>query len=123
MTMCRGTDLGSPDWLKREVPNWGPGMSQAQTFYEAHPFYGGLIWSFVTEQIGQGLRDHYEVPKELPLKLLALVRKLQAIESKSPSARTLVGTLDAIEGNYLKRCAPSVEPRSVSASDDWPLCT
>ena len=84
---------------------------------------GGLTWSFVTKQIGQGLRDHYEVPKELPLKFLALVRKLQAIESKSPRARTLIGTLDAIEGNYLKRCAPSVEPRSVSASDDWPLCT
>ena len=75
-------------------------MSQAQTFYEAHPFYGGLTWSFVTKQIGQGLRDHYEVPKELPLKLLALVRKLRATESKSPGARTLIGTFDAIEGNY-----------------------
>ena len=98
-------------------------MSQAQTFYEAHPFYGGLTWSFVTEQIGQGLRNHYEVPKELPLKLLALVRKLQAIEGKSPSARTLIGTLDAIEGNYLRRHAPPVEPRSVDPSDNWPLCT
>ena len=98
-------------------------MSQAQTFYEAHPFYGGLIWSFVTEQIGQGLRDHYEVHKELPLKLLALVRKLQAIESKSSSARTLIGTLDAIEGNYLKRSALAVGPRSVNSDDDWPLCT
>jgi len=100
-----------------------PDMSQAQTFYEAHPFYGGLTWSLVTEQIGQGLRDHYEVPKELPLKLLALVRKLQAIESKSLPARTLIGTLDAIEGNYLRRHAPPVEPRSVGSSDDWPLCT
>ena len=100
-----------------------PDMSQAQTFYEAHPFYGGLTWSFVTEQIGQGLRNHYEVPKELPLKLLALVRKLQAIESKSLRARTLIGTLDAIEGNYLRRHAPPVEPRSVDPSDNWPLCT
>ena len=98
-------------------------MSQAQTFYEAHPFYGGLTWSFVTEQIGQGLRDYYRVPKEFPAKLLALIRKLEAIEGKSPRTRTLIGTFDAIEGNYLKRCAPSVEPRSVSASDDWPLCT
>ena len=98
-------------------------MSQAQTFYEGHSFYEGLTWWFVREQIGQGLSERYQVPKELPLKLLALVRKLQAIESKSPRARTLIGTLDAIEGNYLKRCAPSVEPRSVSASDDWPLCT
>jgi hypothetical protein len=98
-------------------------MSQAQTFYEAHPFYGGLTWSFVTEQIGQSLRDHYQVSKELPAKLLALIGKLEAIESKSPRARTLIGTLDAVEGDYLKRHAPPVEPRSMGPSDDWPLCT
>jgi hypothetical protein len=98
-------------------------MSQAQTFYEAHPFYGGLTWSFVTEQIGQSLRDHYQVSKELPAKLLALIRNLEAIESKSPRARTLIGTLDAVEGDYLKRHAPPVEPRSMGPSDDWPLCT
>jgi hypothetical protein len=92
-------------------------------FYEGHSFYEGLTWSFVREQIGQGLRERYQVPKELPAKLLALVRKLEAIESKSPRARTLVGTLDAIEGNYLKRYAPPAEPRSVGPSDDWPLCT
>jgi hypothetical protein len=97
-------------------------MSEAQTFYEAHPFYGGLTWSLVTEQIGQGLRDYYEVPKELPLKLLALVRKLDAIE-KSRRARTLIGTLDAVEGYYLRRYAPPLEPRCISAGDDWPLCT
>src|SRR5215472_16221410 len=94
--------------LSVRCQNWGPGMSQAQTFYEAHPFYGGLIWSFVTEQIGQSLRKRYEVPKELPAKLLVLVRKLEAIESKSRT-RTLIGTLDAIEGNYLKRCAPPAD--------------
>jgi hypothetical protein len=98
-------------------------MSQALAFYEGHSFYEGLTWSFVREQIGQGLRERYQVPKELPAKLLALVRKLEAIESKSPRARTLVGTLDAIEGNYLKRYAPPAEPRSVGPSDDWPLCT
>src|SRR5215472_7922395 len=98
-------------------------MSEAQTFYEGHSFYEGLTWWFVRERIGQGLRERYQVPIELPAKLLALVRKLEAIESKSPRARTLIGTLDAIEGNYLKRCAPSIEPRSVSTSDDWPLCT
>jgi hypothetical protein len=98
-------------------------MSQAQTFYESHSFYEGLTWWSVREQIGQGLRERYQVPIELPAKLLALVRKLDAIESKSPQARTLIGTLDVIEGNYLRRYAPPVEPRSVGPSDDWPLCT
>ena len=97
-------------------------MSQAQTFYEGHSCER-LIWSFVREWIGHCLRARYQVPKELPAKLFALARKLEAIESKSPRARTLIGTLDAIEGNYLKRAAPLVEPRSVSPSDDWPLCT
>jgi hypothetical protein len=100
-----------------------PDMLQAQTFYEAHPFYGGLTWSFVTEQIGQDLRERYQVPTELPAKLLALIRKLEAIENKSPRARTLIGTLDAVEGYYLRRYAPPVEPRCISAGDDWPLCT
>ena len=98
-------------------------MSQAQTFYEDHYLYEGPTWSSVRELIGHGLRERYQVPKELPAKLLALIRKLDAIESKSPRARTLIGTLDAIEGNYLKRCAPSVDPRSIGPSDDWSLCT
>ena len=101
-------------------------MSQVQSFYEGHSFYerhAALTWWFVMARIGQGLRERYQVPKELPLKLLALVRKLQAIESKSPRARTLIGTFDAIEGNCLKRYAPPVEPRSVGPSNDWPLCT
>ena len=98
-------------------------MSQAQTFYEGHSFYEGLTGWFVREQIGQGLRERYQVPKEVPAKLLALIKKLDAMESKSPRARTLIGTLDAIEGNYLKRCAPSVEPRSPGPSDYCPLCT
>jgi len=96
-------------------------MTQALAFYEGHSFYEGLTWSFIREQIGQDLRERYQVPKELPLKLLALVRKLEAIERKSP--RTLIGKLDAIEGSYLKRYATPVEPRSVGPSDDWPLCT
>ena len=96
-------------------------MSQAQTFYEGHSFYEELTWWFVKERIGQGLRERYQVSKELPTKLLALIKKLDAVESKSP--RTLIGTLDAIEGNCLKRCAPSVDPRSVGPSDDWLLCT
>ena len=93
-------------------------MSQAETFYEGHSFYGGLTWSFVKEQIGQGLRERYELPTELSSKLLALIRKLEAAENKSSPAGTLIGTLDAVEGYYLRRYAPPLEPRC-----DWPLCT
>ena len=60
-------------------------MSQVQSFYEDHYLYEGLTWSLVREQIGHGLRERYQVSKELPLKLLALIRKLEAIESQSPS--------------------------------------
>ena len=56
-------------------------MSQAETFYEGHSLYGGLTWSSVSELIGQGLRERYQVPKELSPKLLALVRKLDTVES------------------------------------------
>ena len=101
-------------------------MSQAQTFYEGRSFYeshAALTWWFVMARIGQGLRQRNQVPKELPAKLLALIKKLDAIESKSPRARTLIGTFDAFEGNCLKRYAPPVEPRSVGPSDDWLLCT
>jgi hypothetical protein len=98
-------------------------MSQMETFYDGHSFYGGLTWSSVRELIGEGLRERYQVPNELPAKLLALIRKLEAIENKSPRPRTLIGTLDAVEGYYLRRYAPPVEPRCISAGDDWPLCT
>ncbi len=98
-------------------------MSQVETFYEGHSFYGGLTWSSVRELIGEGLRERYQVPNEIPAKLLALIRKLEAIENKSPPPRTLIGKLDAVEGYYLRRYAPPIEPRCISASDDWPLCT
>ena len=99
-------------------------MSQLQSFYDANSFYERLTLRLVRERIGHCLRERYQIPKELPPKLLALIKKLDAIENKSPGARTLlVGTLDAIEGNYLKRYAPPVDPRSVGSGDDWPLCT
>src|SRR5215471_11921507 len=63
-------------------------MSDAQTFYEGHSFYEGLTWWSIRERIGQGLRERYQVPNEPPAELLALDRKLEAIESKSPRART-----------------------------------
>ena len=82
-------------------------MSQAEPFYEGHSFYGGLTRSFVKEQIGQCLRERYELPTELSSKLLALIRKLEAAENKSSPAHTLFATLDAVEGYYLRRYATS----------------
>jgi hypothetical protein len=52
-------------------------MPQEQSFYEGHSFYEGLTWWFIRERIGHGLKQRYEVPKELPPNLLALVRKLE----------------------------------------------
>ena len=94
-----------------------PEMAQEFTYY------GDLTWCFTAEEIKRGLRELYQVPTELPPKLLALVRKLAAVEGSSPRSRTLVGKLDAIEGKYLSRYAPAAEPRSVGSSDDWSLCT
>jgi hypothetical protein len=53
-----------------------PDMLQAQSFYEGHSLFQGLTWEFILERIGQDLREHYDVPRELPSNLLALVRKL-----------------------------------------------
>jgi hypothetical protein len=88
--------------------------------------YEPVAWWWTRNRVGQALRELYEAPTELSPKLLALVRKLDAVEGNhlsSPRSRTLVGKLDAIEGNYLSRYAPPVEPRSVGPSDDWSLCT
>jgi len=83
-----------------------------------------VAWWWTRNRIGQDLKELYEVPTELPPKLLALVRKLAAVESnQSARSRTLLKKLDAIEGNYLSRYAPPIEPRSVGPSDEWPLCT
>jgi hypothetical protein len=76
-------------------------MSQVHSFYEGDPFLKGLVWWFVMARIGQGLRERYEVPKETPPKLLALLVKL-----------------DATEGTYLLRRAPPC--RSVDESDWLP---
>ena len=81
-----------------------------------------FAWLLTREAIGQALRKRYAVPTELPPKLLALVRKLAAIEGKH-RLRTPTSRLDAIEGNYLLRYASPLEPRSAGPSDDWFLCT
>jgi hypothetical protein len=48
-------------------------MPRAQSFYERQ---FELALRFAMARIGQDLREHYEVPKELPPKLLPLVIKL-----------------------------------------------
>jgi hypothetical protein len=78
-------------------------MSQAHSFYEGHSFLKGLILWFVMARIGHGLRERYQLPKELPPKLLALLVKL-----------------DAIEGKYLLHYAPPLERRSANESDWLP---
>jgi hypothetical protein len=57
-------------------------MSQAQSFYEKH---AALTWWFVMTRIGQGLRERYQVPRELPPGLLTLVRKLDDRDWLLPS--------------------------------------
>jgi hypothetical protein len=96
-------------------------MTQACTYYDYH---SSLTWGFIREEIGRGLRERYQVPNELPIQLLALVRKLEGVESnQSPCARTLIGKLDTIEGRCVSRYARPVEPRSVGPNDDWFFCT
>jgi hypothetical protein len=51
-------------------------MSQLQSFYDADSFYERLTLRLVRERIGHCLRERYEVPNELPPKMVWLVRKL-----------------------------------------------
>ena len=81
----------------------GSDMAQKQSFYECHSFHEGRTWRSIGERIGEGLREWCEAPKDLPSKLLALLRKL-----------------DVIEGNCLLRYAPPLERRSVGESDWLP---
>jgi hypothetical protein len=39
-----------------------------------------IAWWLDAERVGQSLRERYEVPEELPPRLLKLVRKLDAID-------------------------------------------
>ena len=59
-----------------------PSVSQAQSFCEKHL---ELTWWFVMARIGQGLREQYEVPKELPPELLTLVTKFDGSDWSLPS--------------------------------------
>jgi hypothetical protein len=84
-----------------------------------------VAWWWARNKIGRDLRELYEVPKELPPKLLALVSKLDAVESnQSPRSRTLLKKLDASKASACHALRPPAEPRSVGRDDDdWSLCT
>ncbi len=59
-------------------------MPQAHSFYEGH-YYEGLIRWFVMARIGQGLREEYKLPTEVPPELRALVRKLDESDLLFPA--------------------------------------
>ena len=55
-------------------------MAEALTYYD-YDYNKQLTQWFTREQIGWGLRKRYQVPKELPPDLIALVRKLEVVEN------------------------------------------
>ena len=66
-------------------------MTKECAQYEYEPF----AWWLTREQIGRDLRERYSVAQELPPHLLALLKKLDAVEDNqlseelSPHSRTL----------------------------------
>jgi hypothetical protein len=50
-----------------------------------HAYYEALTWWFTMQGIGQDLRARYEVPKDLPPKLLVLIRKLDDSDCLFPA--------------------------------------
>jgi hypothetical protein len=91
------------------VPNARCPMQPNNSPYEVS------AWVLTRERIGQSLRERYQVTTGLPPALLTLVGKLDALEgnlrvSKLQVAKelprsllTLVKKLDAVEGNLLLR--------------------
>ena len=101
--MCRGTVLGSLDWLGVRVPNGVSNMPQAYSYYS---HYEALTLAFIRERIGRGLRERYPAPKELPPKLWALVVKLDGAESNYGATQ---------EQRLTKRQEPNPEARMIQA--------
>lgn len=62
-----------------------PSMPQAYSFYEGYSYYEGLVWWFVMARIGQGLREEYKLPTEVPPELRALVGKLDESDLLFPA--------------------------------------
>jgi hypothetical protein len=56
-------------------------MAKETAQYEYEPF----AWWLTRERIGQDLRERYAVAQELPPRLIALFRKLDAVEDSQPN--------------------------------------
>ena len=85
-------------------------MSMQRAHYE--PF----AWWLTRERIGQDLRERYPALQELPPRLLALVRKLDAPpgnQSQQEMPSDWLSKLDALEGDQLLRaCKKRLTPRT-----------
>jgi hypothetical protein len=56
-------------------------MAKENAQYEYEPF----AWWLTRERIGQDLRERYAVAQGLPPRLIALFRKLDAVEDSQPN--------------------------------------
>jgi len=56
-------------------------MAKENAEYEYEPF----AWWLTRERIGRDLRERYAAAQELPPRLLALFRKLDAVEDSQPN--------------------------------------
>jgi hypothetical protein len=71
-----------------------------------HADYEPFVWSLTRERIGQDLRERYSIPEELPVQLLQLAEKLDAVvhhQLPQEAPRNWLRKLDAIEGDQLLR--------------------
>ena len=73
--------------------------------------YGPSAWVLTRELIGQELKTLYEVPTELPPRLLTLAHQLGTTDATRPAnelpaaLRALIRKLDTLEGDrLLRRC-------------------
>jgi hypothetical protein len=68
--------------------------------------YELFAWWLTRERIGQGLRERYLMPEGLPIQLLKLAEKLDAVvDNQLPqeAPRNWFRKLDAMEGDQLLR--------------------
>ena len=74
-----------------------PGMATQSAQFEP------VAWWWARNKIGRDLRELYEVPKELPPKLLTLVRKLDVVADNqlSPRSRALLKKIGRIRRQVL----------------------
>jgi hypothetical protein len=49
-----------------------------------------IAWRLDVKGVGDSLRERYQVPEQLPPKLLKLITKLDAIEGKLPDTGQLI---------------------------------